>query len=525
MLRIEDGKQLNFHSLLYHNIPENHILKIIDSAISFDYINDRLAGRYCKDFGRPAKEPKLIMKLLTIQRLYGLSDLQLIDETRVNLAYMWFIGINPDDPLPHPSLLSKFRTVRLCGTELDDIITEIVRQCVEKGIIPEENGASIDATHILANTTKKVPERVMKHLAKKIFKAMGKTDYEIPDYTQIEDHNEAKRVMKEYLEDVIAQSDGRAEEDSKMAREVLESPLFIEQKGIRSLTDMDARVGYKSKTESFFGYKMEYAMTTEGRLITAVGVHDGAYVDGSGFDVLYELSKKAGINIESVYGDKAYFRKAILDKLKEDGVNAYIPVSASSYKINEELYSYCKDSDQWVCIRGNRTVSKKLNTSNRKDRGEYKIYEYVFAKEECERCPLRDECIKKAKTKAKKLGVSTNAAEYYEHSQWAKTEAFIEGYKKRSAIEWKNAELKRFHGLARAMGYGLRSVSTQAKLTAIAVNLKRIASLVSSNKLEIQPLVSQFAFKKGPVFAVCYNFYEISDFAYILTGMFCISIF
>lgn len=32
---------------------------------------------------------------------------------------------------------------------------------------------------------------------------MNKTDYEIPDYTQIEDHKEAKQIMKEYLEDVM----------------------------------------------------------------------------------------------------------------------------------------------------------------------------------------------------------------------------------------------------------------------------------------------------------------------------------
>ena len=40
--------------------------------------------------------------------------------------------------------------------------------------------------------------------------------------------------------------------------------------------------------------------------------------------------------------------------------------------------------------------------------------------------------------------------------------------------------MKRFHGLARARGYGLRSVSLQAKFTAVAVNLKRIAKMVSS---------------------------------------------
>lgn len=52
-------------------------------------------------------------------------------------------------------------------------------------------------------------------------------------------------------------------------------------------------------------------------------------------------------------------------------------------------------------------------------------------------------------------------------------------YKKRFSIEWKNAELKRFHGLNRARGYGLLSVSVQSKLAAIAVNLKRIAAIAT----------------------------------------------
>ncbi|MBQ3689809.1 MAG: transposase, partial [Bacteroidales bacterium] len=87
----------------------------------------------------------------------------------------------------------------------------------------------------------------------------------------------------------------------------------------------------------------------------------------------------------------------------------------------------------------------------------------------------------KAKTARKILKVSVNAPEYYEYSQFEKTEEFKEKYKERSGIERKNAETKRFHGLARAKGYGLRSVSFQAKFTAIAVNLKRIARIVSSS--------------------------------------------
>jgi len=159
-------------------------------------------------------------------------------------------------------------------------------------------------------------------------------------------------------------------------------------------------------------------------------------------------------------------------------------VSHSTYRVDEDLFSYNKDSDQWVCVRGNRTVSRKTRTMKKQDRADFTYHEYTFAKEECVGCPLRAECIKKAKGKAKKLTVGTNAADYYEHSQWAKTDAFIEEYKKRAPIEGKNGEMKCFHGLDRAIGYGLDSVTVQAKMTAIAVTLKKIASSMVAKDTE-----------------------------------------
>ena len=47
MLKIEP-KQLNFYSLLYHRILENHILKLINFAISFEFVNKMLEKSYCK---------------------------------------------------------------------------------------------------------------------------------------------------------------------------------------------------------------------------------------------------------------------------------------------------------------------------------------------------------------------------------------------------------------------------------------------------------------------------------------------
>ena len=130
-----ESKQLSLYSILYNKIPENHILKRINSVVDFSFINKLLESSYCKFYGRPAKEPEMMSKLLILQYLYNLSDEKVIEDTRINLAYMWFIGVNPEDDLPNSSLLAKFRTQRLKEIMLDDIIKEVIRQCLEKGII------------------------------------------------------------------------------------------------------------------------------------------------------------------------------------------------------------------------------------------------------------------------------------------------------------------------------------------------------------------------------------------------------
>jgi IS5 family transposase len=411
----------------------------------------------------------------------------LIEETSYNLAYKWFLGLNPEDELPDASLLAKFRTQRLKADTLDNVLTEIVRQCVDKGFIKGDS-VSIDTTHMEANCIKKTPERLMKHLAKKIFAGLKKdigdvpdeVNTDIPDCKEIKDHTKAKEVMRGYLEEVMSQSEPFAGEETNKAieeaKEILSDEKFILQRSTRSLVDKDARVGHKTKTDNFFGYKAELIMTTDERIITSAGVHSGEYMDGRDFDELFDHTLKSGAIVKELYGDKAYFRKGILERIKNAGIDAYIPVSGSSYKIDEEKFSYNKDSDQWFCFMGNHTVSKKRVTYKQKD----KAYDrYTFDASACASCDKRLECMGAQKRKSRLLDVSLSTPLLYEYSQKNKTPEFKEKYKSRASIEWKNGEMKRFHSMAKARGFGLESVTTQIKLTAIAVNLKRIAAIIN----------------------------------------------
>lgn len=56
-------------------------------------------------------------------------------------------------------------------------------------------------------------------------------------------------------------------------------------------------------------------ITIDERIIIAVTVSHGAYVDGTRFKKLIDLTQQTGLDITEIYGDKAYFRKPILDKI------------------------------------------------------------------------------------------------------------------------------------------------------------------------------------------------------------------
>ena len=69
--------------------------------------------------------------------------------------------------------------------------------------------------------------------------------------------------------------------------------------------------------------------------------------------------------------------------------------------------------------------------------------------------------------------------------------------------------MKRFHGMSRARGWGLRGLRIQVKLTAIAVNLKRIAALAHASKPKNEEPGTGNASKKGRIFVFVSTFVHI----------------
>lgn len=71
-------------------VPTDHLLRLIDRSIEFDFIRDATAPLYCENNGRPAIDPVQLFKMLFIGYLFGVrSERQLVKEIQVNVAYLF----------------------------------------------------------------------------------------------------------------------------------------------------------------------------------------------------------------------------------------------------------------------------------------------------------------------------------------------------------------------------------------------------------------------------------------------------
>src|ERR1700704_2702529 len=158
-LRLMMGQHTRSESLFYYfrlddQVPENHLLRLVDKPIDFGFVRERLKDSY-SEAGRPSIDPELLLRILLIGYLYGISsERKLVEELRMHLAWRWFTGLGFDQELPHHSTFSKNRHGRFQESRLfEQLFEQIVRQCVEVGLVQGQH-LSVDGSFVEANAAK-----------------------------------------------------------------------------------------------------------------------------------------------------------------------------------------------------------------------------------------------------------------------------------------------------------------------------------------------------------------------------------
>jgi transposase len=139
---------------LEDQVPETHLLRLIDKHISFAFVRENLKESY-SDTGRPSIDPELLLRILLIGYLYGItSERKLVEELRMHLAWRWFTGLGFDQEIPHHSTFSKNRHGRFQESKLfEQLFEEILARCLDAGLVRGDN-LSVDGSFIEANANK-----------------------------------------------------------------------------------------------------------------------------------------------------------------------------------------------------------------------------------------------------------------------------------------------------------------------------------------------------------------------------------
>jgi transposase len=467
-------------------IPKNHLFRQINALIEFDFVTDELKDAYSKTMGAEAYDPEEMFKLLFLKVLDPMSDADLIERARTDMAYKYFLGIAPEAEVPHPTSLTKFRKLRLKDSAiLDRLIGVTVTIAMEKGLI-KSGRIIVDATHTTSPYHSKTPTEILVEESKKLRKAVYGIDEnyqdKMPEKPKTEEFAEHVAYCRRLIETVRKDPTLEIHENVRLGTNYLEEILTDDLEELHSLQEREAQIGHKSVDTAFFGYKSHIAMTPE-RIITAVVASTGDKADGNFAQELIEKSVENGIKVDVLIGDGAYSGKENLKYGATHEIAMITPLNPSVYNGQENVrkchgFSFNKDAGMYVCTAGHMAIRKAHNGGKKKKGEETQYITYFFDVEKCKKCPLRNGCYAEG-AKTKSFSETIQSDLHQAHMVFAETEAFKQLYRERYKIEAKNAELKCVHGLDRCDSTGLLSMTLQTTMTIFAVNVKRIITLMN----------------------------------------------
>lgn len=473
--------QFSEYSSLYDLIvPKDNILRKINDLIDFSFVYDELVNKYCHNNGRTAESPIRMFKYLLLKTIYNISDVDVVERSRFDMSFKYFLDMSPEDDVLNPSSLTKFRKLRLKDTDLLNLlISKTVTLAIEKGVIRSKS-IIVDATHTLSRSNPFSAIEVLRERSKQLRKTIYMYDEDWKERMprkNIDNDLEKELVYCKELERIVEKEPSISSIPAVREKlNILKETVEDTQENIVISKDEDAKIGHKSAESSFFGYKTHLAMTEE-RIITAAVVTSGEKGDGPELSKLLEISQENGIEVETIIGDAAYSGKENIKLTNEQNIKIVAKLNPSitqGFRKDEDKFDYNKDADMFVCPAGHMATRKARQ--GKKNRGGNQVDTYYFDVEKCKTCPLKNGCYKE-EAKTKTYSVSIKSDLHKEQIAFQETEYFKEKAKHRYKIEAKNGELKNVHGYGRAKSYGIVNMQMQSAIAIFAVNLKRIIKM------------------------------------------------
>lgn len=440
-------------------VPEDHLLRLIDKAINFDFIYDLVYDKYSHTTGRNSIDPVQLIKIPLIQYMYGIKSMrQTIKEIQVNMAYRWFLGLDMQDPVPHFTTFGKNYSRRFKDTDIfEQIFQKILEQCFRFGFV-DPSVMYVDATHIKASANKK---KISKHASLKEAKAFEEL---LKKEVTSDRVAHGKKPLKEKKED---------DDDHKPSSGGLDNEKYHQV--TLSETDPESGLFHKGEHKREFAYVSQTACDKNGWILDYT-IHPGNRHDSQTFPILYEKLKR--LKPKTIVADAGYKTPTLAKMMIDDNITPILPYTRPKGKqglFKKKEFIYDEYFDCYICPN-NQILS--YSTTNREGYKEYKSQSKL-----CNSCPHLNVC-----TKSKnhtKIITRHVWQEYLETCEDIRSHLEnIELYKHRKeTIERIFGTAKEHHAMRYTSCKGKGQMEMKVGLTFACMNMKKLAKMLNRKGL------------------------------------------
>lgn len=434
-------------------VPQDHILRLIDKAINWNFIYDLVQDQYSPDTGRPSMDPVTLIKIPFIQYLFGIRSMrQTMKEVEVNVAYRWFLGLEMKDKVPHFSTFGKNYTRRFKDTDLfEQIFSYILEQCYRfKFVDPRE--VFVDATHVKACANNR---KMQKQIARE--ETLFYEDLLKKEINEDRETHRKKPLKEKKPKEPPSSSSGGTD--------------LTEVKTMKgSTTDPESGWFRKGEHKHVFAYAVQTACDKNGWIL-GYTVNPGNQNDSRTFKGLYDKIKSIGI--EKLVADAGYKTPAIAKLLLDDKILPLLPYKrpmTTDGFFRKYEYVYDEYYDCYICPN-NKVL--EYRTTNRDGYREYKSCGAV-----CSFCPYLSQC---TESKNHVKVVTRHIWESYLEccEEIRHTIGMKELYDRRKeTIERLFGTAKEAHGFRYTQMIGKTRMEMKVGLTFACMNLKKLAKML-----------------------------------------------
>jgi transposase len=485
-------------------VPADHYLRQVKEQIDFERFRSYLVEAYSATMGRPAIDPVRMLKIAFLRFHYRLSDRQVMERTKTDMAFRWFLDLGLHEAVPDHTNGTHFRQ-RIGSERFVQVFQELMTQARERGLVRDRLRLK-DATHLFADAADVPPLVLAAKVSERLLQAatpffadwvseqrtqlqrLQQTTAEFRDDERLAQRVEQLRRMANELQERAAALPTATAADSKRQR--LDRALALVAKlvddqadpeagdRLASVADPEARCGKHG--EFFVGYLLDLAIDADSELITAVNVLPGNAAEASDAAELIRQEETAqGNDVAELSMDGAGYNGPVLRELTDPaGLNLEVTVPPppapprTTFGPERFTLTLVDDRPALTCPNG--------QTTTQRDRSKHG-WKYIFKKDQCGGCPLRAQCLEKPEVHQRRKVIKNDyEAEYQRLVAKAATPEYQQTRHEHPKIERKLGEVVRYHGGRRACYRGRAKVFCQALLTALVVNIKRLVKLLTA---------------------------------------------